>query len=36
LTDENGDAVKLKKGAQVEVTVQADPDATRPESPAEK
>jgi hypothetical protein len=29
LTDENGDAVKLKKGAQVDVIVEADPEATR-------
>jgi hypothetical protein len=32
LTDENGDTVRLKKGAQVDVTVEADPEATRPES----
>ncbi len=30
LTDENGDAVRLKKGTEVEVTVQADPEATSP------
>ena len=36
LTDENGDAVKLKKGAQVDVIVEADPEATRPKSPVEK
>lgn len=28
LTDENGDKVRLKKGAEVEVTIQADPEAT--------
>ena len=28
LTDENGDKVRLKKGADVEVTIQADPEAT--------
>ena len=30
LTDENGDEVHLKKGAQVEVTVQAEKGATIP------
>ncbi len=30
LTDENGEPVRLKKGAQVDVTVEADPDATYP------
>jgi hypothetical protein len=30
LTDQNGDEVRLKKGAEVEVTVQADKDATKP------
>jgi hypothetical protein len=30
LTDEHGDDVKLKKGAQVEVTVTADPDTSTP------
>jgi hypothetical protein len=28
LTDENGDEVRLKPGAHVEVTVAADPEAT--------
>ena len=28
LTDGNGEEVKLKQGAQVEVTVEAEPDAT--------
>jgi protein involved in polysaccharide export with SLBB domain len=28
LTDENGEAVRLKPGAAVEVTVQAEPEAT--------
>ena len=30
LTDENGDKVGLKKGADVEVTVEAEKDATTP------
>ena len=30
LTDENGDTVHLKKGAQVEVTVEAAVEATTP------
>jgi len=30
LTDEEGNPVKLKKGAQVEVTVEADPKDTTP------
>lgn len=30
LTDENGDEVRLKKGAEVEVTVEAEKDATIP------
>jgi hypothetical protein len=30
LTDENGDKVRLKQGADVEVTVEADKDATTP------
>jgi hypothetical protein len=30
LTDENGDEVRLKAGAQVEVTIEADPGATTP------
>jgi hypothetical protein len=30
LTDENGREVRLKKGAEVEVTVEADKDATTP------
>lgn len=28
LTDENGDAVQLKEGADVDVTVEAEPEAT--------
>jgi hypothetical protein len=32
LTDENGDEVRLKKGAEVEITVEADPAATTPVS----
>ncbi len=31
-TDENGDEVRLKKGAEVEITVEADPEATTPAS----
>jgi hypothetical protein len=30
LTDENGHEVRLKKGAEVEVTVEAPPEATTP------
>ena len=30
LTDENGREVKLKLGAEVELTVEADPEATTP------
>ena len=30
LTDENGNPVRLKKGAEVEVTVEADQSATTP------
>jgi hypothetical protein len=32
LTDENGDQVRLKLGAEVEVTVEATPEATTPKS----
>jgi hypothetical protein len=32
LTDENGDTVRLKKGAEVEVTVEADKNAIAPKS----
>ena len=32
LTSENGDEVRLKKGAEVEITVEADPEATTPAS----
>ncbi|MFZ0953591.1 MAG: hypothetical protein WAN17_15065 [Candidatus Sulfotelmatobacter sp.] len=32
LTDENGDKVRLKQGAEVEVTIEADPEATAPKS----
>jgi hypothetical protein len=32
LTNENGDEVRLKKGAEVEITVEADPEATTPTS----
>jgi hypothetical protein len=34
LTDEQGEMVSLKKGAEVEVTVEADPEATTPATPA--
>ncbi len=30
LTDEKGDPVRLKQGAKVDVTVEADPEATIP------
>jgi len=33
LTDENGDKVRLKLGAEVEVTVEAPPEATTPTTP---
>ena len=33
LTDENGDEVRLKIGAEVEITVEAEPEATRPANP---
>jgi hypothetical protein len=36
LRDENGDQVSLKKGAEVEVTLEADKDATSPKSKAKK
>ena len=36
LTDEQGNEVKLKPGAQVEVTVEADPDAVVPKSDGSK
>jgi hypothetical protein len=32
LTDEHGDEVRLKRGAEVEVTVEAEKDATTPKS----
>ncbi len=32
LTDENGDKVRLKKGAEVEVTIEADAEATTPKN----
>ena len=35
LTDENGDQVRLKKGAEVEVTVDADLKATTPKNDGE-
>jgi hypothetical protein len=36
LTDENGDEVHLKKGAQVEVTVEAEKSSTIPGSDGKK
>jgi len=33
LTAENGDQVALKKGAEVDVSVEADPQATTPKEP---
>jgi len=36
LTDEKGNEVKLKPGAEVEVTVEADPDAVIPKSAGSK
>ncbi len=35
LTDAQGDEVRLKKGAEVEVTVEADQEATIPKSKSE-
>jgi hypothetical protein len=35
LTDENGEEVKLKPGAEVDVIVEADPAATVPKNSAE-
>ena len=32
LTDENGDQVRLKQGAEVEVTIEAEPESTAPKS----
>lgn len=36
LTDENGNEVGLKKGAEVEVTVEADKEATIPKNSEKK
>ena len=36
LEDEQGNPVKLKEGAKVDVVVEADPDATVPRHPAKK
>jgi uncharacterized protein YfaS (alpha-2-macroglobulin family) len=33
LTDEKGEEVSLKQGAEVQVTVEAEPDATTPKKP---
>jgi hypothetical protein len=35
LIDENGDKVRLKQGAEVEVTIEAEPGATIPKSDGE-
>ena len=32
LTDENGEPVRLKLGAEVQVTIEAEPDATTPKT----
>ena len=34
LEDADGNTVKLKKGAEVEVTIEADPEATKPHEPS--
>ena len=36
LTDQNGDKVRLKPGADVEVTVEAPPEATTPKDDKKK
>jgi hypothetical protein len=36
LTDENGDEVRLEKGADVDVTVEAEKNATTPKSDEKK
>jgi len=36
LTNENGDQVSLKPGAEVEVTVEAPPESTTPKSDKDK
>ena len=36
LTDENGDEVRLKKAAEVDVTLEADPKAITPKNKQEK
>jgi predicted DNA-binding antitoxin AbrB/MazE fold protein len=33
LTDENGGKVRLKEGAEVEITIEAEPAATVPKAP---
>ena len=35
LEDGDGNKVKLKKGAEVEVTIEADPEATKPHDPSQ-
>jgi uncharacterized membrane protein len=30
LTDENGEKVRLKEGSEIQVTIEADPEATTP------
>ena len=34
LEDADGNKVKLKKGAEVEVKIEADPEATKPDEPS--
>jgi hypothetical protein len=34
LEDRDGNKVKLKKGAEVEVKIEADPEATKPDEPS--
>ena len=34
LEDPDGNKVKLKKGAEVEVKIEADPEATKPDEPS--
>jgi hypothetical protein len=35
LEDADGNKVKLKKGAEVEVTIEADQEATKPHEPSQ-
>jgi hypothetical protein len=36
LEDPDGNKVKLKKGAEVEVKIEADPEATKPDEPSKE